>query len=147
MNLLKTLFKNQPIFADSACFIYNLEDNKEFGDLSQEIIDNISLGNIFAITSFFTISEVLVKPLREGNTKLVQEYEELLTEYSSLYLAEMSYTIAKLAAHIRALYGFHLIDSYQLAIAIENNCKVFLTNDKQLKKCKEIKVLCLSDFT
>ena len=44
------------------------------------------------------------------------------------------------SAKLRAQYGIKTPDAIQLAIGIENNGSLFITNDKALKKIKEIKV-------
>lgn len=38
------------------------------------------------------------------------------------------------------------MDALQLASAIQNNCDVFLTNDKQLKQVQEISVLLVDEL-
>ncbi|MEW6607058.1 MAG: PIN domain-containing protein [bacterium] len=49
--------------------------------------------------------------------------------------------IAEKAAELRAQYGITTPDAIQFAIGIENNGTLFVTNDKNLKKIKEIEVL------
>ncbi len=59
----------------------------------------------------------------------------------------MDLAVAKRASKLRAKYTFLKgFDAIQIAIAIENNCDAFLTNDKQLKKIREIKIVVLEDL-
>ncbi|MBU2444010.1 MAG: hypothetical protein KJ666_00350 [Bacteroidetes bacterium] len=43
-------------------------------------------------------------------------------------------------------YGIRTPDAIQFAIGIENNGTLFITNDKNLKKVKEIEVLVLEEY-
>ena len=47
---------------------------------------------------------------------------------------------------LRAQYNITLPDALQIAVAIESKCDVFLTNDANLKRVKELKILVLKDL-
>lgn len=56
-------------------------------------------------------------------------------------------SVADRAARIRAKYtSFKGMDSLQLAVAVEDKCDTFLTNDKQLKQFDGIKVVTVEDW-
>lgn len=56
--------------------------------------------------------------------------------------------VAEYASFIRSKYqGIKAMDALQLASAIQNNCDVFLTNDKQLKQVQEISVLLVDELS
>ena len=62
-------------------------------------------------------------------------------------LAGISVDIAMNAAEIRAAYkDFKAMDSYQLAVALEKGCDVFLTNDKQLRQFNELKCITVDEW-
>ena len=50
------------------------------------------------------------------------------------------------AAELRAKYGLRTPDAIQLASVIYKKGDVLITNDKGLKRVKEIKVLALEDI-
>jgi len=67
----------------------------------------------------------------ESSRKIVGEYKEM----------------ALGAARLRAKYvGLKAMDSFQLACALDKNCSVFLTNDKQLRQVEEIECRLLTSF-
>jgi predicted nucleic acid-binding protein len=61
-------------------------------------------------------------------------------------LIETTASIARTAAEVRARYSLKLPDAFQIATAIAANCQVLLTNDAQLKRVTELRVLVLSEL-
>jgi predicted nucleic acid-binding protein len=52
----------------------------------------------------------------------------------------LSRDVLEKATELRAMYHFKTPDAIHLATAIINQCDVFLTNDKKLRRCQEIVV-------
>lgn len=50
------------------------------------------------------------------------------------------------SARLRAKYNIRTPDAIQLAAGLVNGAKVFITNDANLKKVKEIKVVVLANL-
>jgi predicted nucleic acid-binding protein len=50
------------------------------------------------------------------------------------------------AAELRARYRIKLPDAIQIAAALAKRCEAFITNDRQLAKVSEIRVLVLDDL-
>ncbi len=136
----------QPIFLDTSCFIYIVESNNTYREKVKILFDKITVGEIKAVSSIITLSEVLVQPIKNNNTALINLYIELFNQLPNFSLVSPSYGTAIQAARIRARQNISLPDAYQLALADEYNCKSFLTNDKGLKKFKELEVLVLDDL-
>lgn len=143
MKLVHQLQKLQPVFFDTAIFIYLFENHSLFAAKLQSIFDALSTNNLIAISSVITLAEVITKPLQDNNVELVNRYKEIFSQLPNFTLVAPSYETAIQAAEIRALSGFSLIDSFQLALASEHNCKSFLSNDKKLARCKKIKIVLL----
>jgi len=61
-------------------------------------------------------------------------------------LTVIDYRVAKTAAFLRAKYNIRLPDALQIAAALTNQAKIFVTNDIQLKVVKDLKIACLSDY-
>jgi predicted nucleic acid-binding protein len=51
-----------------------------------------------------------------------------------------------LSSKLRAKYAIRIPDAIQIAVGIIYGADTFLTNDSDLKKVKDIKVLVLEDF-
>jgi len=136
--------KNQSIFVDSCCFIYLFENNDKYADKLEKLFSP-DFGDIVFTSSIITVSEVITKPIRERMTDTVDRYLRLFQQLP-MKLEIIDRNIAIRGATIRAKFGFGLIDSYQIAVAESCECEYFLTNDKQLKLYKNIKVVLLSDL-
>jgi predicted nucleic acid-binding protein len=58
----------------------------------------------------------------------------------------ISAEIGDLAARLRVKYNFKLMDALQIATAVVSNCEAFFTNDVQLKRVTELRVLVVSEL-
>ena len=106
----------------------------------------IDAGNIEAITSTITLLEVLVHPLRMGDEVLVEKYREILLSSDGLTTFEILHEVSELASRLRAKYIIRTPDAIQIAVGILYHASFFLTNDPNLRKISEIKVLVLDDY-
>jgi predicted nucleic acid-binding protein len=109
------------------------------------VFDGIAIGQYSAVTSVVTLIEVLTKPLREGRVELAQTFHPYLTQGKNLNLVSLAPDIAEQAAALRARYRFKTPDAIQLATALASGCAVFITNDAQLKRATELRVIVLDD--
>lgn len=139
--LVTTLLKLQPVFIDTAIFIYLFEDHPKYASIIQPVFDMLSTGKLNTVTSIFTVAEVLTRPIEEKDNELVKHYQEIFTQIKNLSVATPNYSVSIKAAEIRAQYKFGLIDSFQLALASEYKCGSFFTNDFKLKKCTDLKII------
>jgi predicted nucleic acid-binding protein len=131
---------------DTAPFIYFLERNPAYVDLVREVVRRVSTGALKGHTSVITLTEVLVRPLRVGNTALAQRYRRFLSRSRNLSLEPITSTVAEQAADLRARYGLRTPDALQIAAALGSGCAAFLTNDGQLKRVAEIRILVLDEL-
>lgn len=144
---LATLLKGvESIFIDTSPFIYYIEEHEKYIEAVDPLFSYISQGRIIAYTSFITLIEVLTKPIEEKNKKLMRKYEDLLTNSKGLILADMDKNIAIESARLRAKYKIKIPDAIQVTSGMVNGAKAFITNDSNLKKIKEIKIIVLEDI-
>ena len=84
--------------------------------------------------------EILTGPKQVGRFDLAQEYKHILTHFPNLIICGLDEKIVDTASNIRAKYNIATPDAIHIATAIENSATEFLTNDKRLKKIKEIQI-------
>ena len=146
MNLADGLRGVTRLGIDTPPLIYLVESHPRYDSLVVEIFRLIDESRLAGITSVVSLGEVLVQPLRDRNTTLRRQYRELLFERPGLRTVWIDPAAAERAADLRARYGFRLPDALQLAVAIEERCEAFLTNDRRLARVRELRVLVLDDL-
>lgn len=141
------LEKASKIFIDTAPLIYWIEENPTYTPLLQPLFQEIENGEKSGISSFVTLLEVLVKPLRIGRKDLVRKYTELLLQNQYFTLLAIEEKVAEEAARIRAKHEkIRTPDAIQLAIARLENADVFLTNDNKMKNIVGIEIVSLKHY-
>jgi len=132
------------LFLDTAPVIYFVERNPSFIDRVDPIFDQLESG-ITPVVGSVTVAECLVGALQMGLTNLEQAYMAIFTRDDVLFV-ENTLTIAREAARVRVLYNLQLPDALQIAAAIDAGCEAFLTNDVQLKRVTELKIIVVSEL-
>lgn len=131
---------------DTSPFIYFVEEHLSYLNIMDEIIRRVDQGKISGYSAVITLTEVLVKPKKLGNTDLEQEYQALLEQSRNFDLVRITEKIAKEAADLRSRYTIRTPDALQIAAAIDVGCQAFLTNDKRLKSVSDLTILVLDEL-
>jgi predicted nucleic acid-binding protein len=143
MGISDEVEKHDRIMVDTAPIIYLIEENKYYSDVVEIIFKNF---NNVIFSSVISLIEVLTKPIKNKRNDLVEKYTELLFNSEDFSIYPVDAVIAEKSAELRAKYNIRTPDAIQLAVGIVNNATLFITNDLELKKIKEIKVMVLKDY-
>jgi predicted nucleic acid-binding protein len=131
------------ISLDTNMFIYVFEQHPEFGEKAKAILEEVENGVISAVASAVSLTEILVKPIREGNLNLEKQYKLLFTHFPNLSIIPIDNSIAERAAYLRGIYGLKTPDALIVASAIAAGAELFITNDLRLEQVREIKCVSL----
>ena len=131
---------------DTAPLIYYTEGHPLYLKTIDPFFEAIKQGEITVVTSIVALLEVLVHPIKDGDTKLAQQYRDLLFKTRQLKTLLFDQDIAEEAARLRAFHNIRTPDAIQLATAIVGQASFFLTNDKRLPSLPNLKVLILNDL-
>jgi predicted nucleic acid-binding protein len=131
---------------DTAPLIYLVEDHPRYAPLVDEIAGCITDGQFVGVTSVVSLGEVLVQPFARFDVPLQRRYRELLLNSIGFRTLPISAALAERAAELRARYGMRLLDALQIAVAIDERCDAFLTNDRRLARVTDLRVLVLDDL-
>jgi predicted nucleic acid-binding protein len=112
----------------------------------QILFDLVDERKITVVTSSFTRTETLSKPIRDKATEVEKQYRLIFDRGEHLETIPLDDDIANDAAQLRAAYNLRSPDAVHLATAIKSNCQAFLTNDLQLKRVTEIPILVLDEL-
>ena len=115
-------------YLDTCIVIYLIEDAGRLSERTREFLARSS-DTLLCVSPLVRL-EVIVKPLRDSNTKLVADYEDFLAAQSWLASDDR---IFDRAAQLRAGHGLKTPDALHLATALHYGCDEFWTNDDRLR--------------
>jgi predicted nucleic acid-binding protein len=118
------------IFWDTNLFIYLFEGSAAFGGQVATLREKMLLRGDQLVTSALTLGEVLVKPIKEGDTRLSKEYADALPAVA--VLLPFDEKAATVYAQLRGDSGLRAPDAIQLACAAAFGVDLFVTNDARL---------------
>lgn len=144
--LQAVLRRHRRIAVDSSVFIYQLEANRRYGAIANEIFEWIESPAHSAVTSTITLMEVLVVPYRLADQELVDRYYSLLTRYPHLEWTMPSLEIADIAARLRAGYRLKPPDALQAATAVRTSATALVTNDAVFDRVESFESIILERF-
>jgi|SRR5690349_460735 len=135
-----------PIAVDTPVFIYFIEAHPKFQPLITPLFQAADKRDRQLVTSALTLLEVLVLPYRLRNLQLAAEYEAILTRAQGLTVVRIDHEQLRTAAEIRATTRIKTPDALQLAAALKNGCKSFLTNDRKLPSLPGLSIVDLGKY-
>lgn len=134
------------IAIDTNAFIYLMERHPKYFTIVRELFNAVEIGKVYAVSSALLITEVLTKPLKDGNKGLADQYLAFISTFPNLGLREIDQNVAHQAAKLRARYGFKTPDALFLATALEEKAEAFITNDVRLKGIENIEIVLINAF-
>ena len=144
-DLRERLTKHSLVGVDTSVFIYHLEANPRYQHAARTVLELIESGAIEAVTSTLTLMELTVLPWRENLPAVARQYEALLVNFPHLLIADVSRSMARWAAQIRAEYNVRPADAGQVAAILELGGTAFVTNDRQLRRLDGLLDVALLD--
>lgn len=146
LNIIPALQSTKRIYIDTAPFIYFVERHMDYFAKMFRIVDLIEALPLQAFTSVMTLTEIMVQPLKVGNTDLAQEYHDILVSSDQFSLLSVTEEIAITAGAIRARYSLRTPDAIHVATAIATDCDTIVTKDAAMKRMTDLNVLYLDDL-
>jgi predicted nucleic acid-binding protein len=119
------------VYLDTMVWIYALEGNTQFGPTAQAMLRDIRAKQHTLLTSHFLLAELLVAPVRKGDTFTAASYRRMLTS-SSVEVIPFTTEVAVQFATLRAQFRTQAADSIHLALAAIAGADVFVTGDMGL---------------
>jgi len=144
--ILEALAEVERLGLDTAPLIYLIEQHPVFGPPVLEIARRLDEGPLEAAASTLTLTEVLTQPLRLDRRDLVRSYRSLLEGHERLRLVPVDNAVAVAAAELRARHNLRTPDAIQVAAALHAGCDAFLTNDGDIRRVKELRVILVSEL-
>ena len=135
-----------PLFGvDTMLFVYHFEGNDRFGEAAGTLLAAAEAGRCRLVSSVLTRMEVLVVPKRHGQEALCRRYRDFFDSFPNLAVLPVDDGVAEVAADLRAAHGLRAPDALHLATAIRAGAGVFVSEDRRLRRVREISVLPLGE--
>ncbi len=131
---------------ETAPFIYYTESRAGYVDKMRAVFQQTLNEQVDIMASTITLTECLTKPLRENDTALIAAYNTMLRSTRQVRLVPVDNTIAGRAAYLRARYNLRTPDALHVATALVTGCDAFLTNNTDIKRVTEVRVLVLDEL-
>ena len=139
---LNTLPAGSRIYLDANVWIYALEG---YAAALTALFARIDAGELTAITSEFTLAEVLVKPFADANLALQQLYAETLQARLALRIVPITRDILIAAARLRAQHPtLKMPDALHAATALADGAQYFVSNDARFVVLPELTQLSIN---
>ena len=143
---LRDLEGRQGVVIDTMVFIYLFEDDPNFGDLCENVFNQLKDGLFSAIVTPITAAEVLVKPLNNGQLSIADKYRNAIRNMPNLSHINFDVEIGFMAGSLRVKYALLFPDMFQVAAALAQPANAIITNDRDSQRVQETDVFLLSDL-
>jgi len=142
--LIKKIINFKTVAVNSNIFIYQFEENKKYFNFTNHLLKLAEQEKKIKIYfSVIGVAELLTGPAKSKNNQLYDAYIVFFDSAQNIKIINVNYEAAKQAAKLRVNYNIKTPDALHLACAIESGCEVFITNDKDLEKVQEIKIIVI----
>jgi len=137
------LRRHRRIALDTSVFIYQLEANPRYADLTDPIFVWLGQPNHTGITSTITMTELLVPAYRDAGQARVDQFYGLLTTHPNLDWVAPNLEVADIAARIRARHRLRTPDALQAATAVQSHATGLVTNDAIFERVQAFETMVL----
>lgn len=134
------------VYFDTAPIIYAIENVVGYAQYSIPFFQESERRQLFGFTGAITLSEMLVKPMRDRNAEVVARIRGLFESEDIFTCVLHDREAYVLAAELRARRKLKMVDALQCATAIGLNCDFFVTNDFKFKTSSTLEVVCIDDL-
>lgn len=142
---LLTEIQGDLLYLDVNIWIYALEGHPVYSGALTDLLQRADQQTLTVVTSELSLSEALVKPMKDQDINLQTTYRQFLSSRSGVRILPIQRSILIEAARQRAATNLKLPDAIHIATALIAKCTTFLTNDKQFKSLPSLPVVILSE--
>jgi predicted nucleic acid-binding protein len=133
------------VYLDTMTLIYTVERYPSYWALLEPLWRTAQAGTIEIVSSELTLMEVLVGPLKSGNTTVEKAFEQALLG-TEMRLLSITQPILRKAARLRATTNLRTPDALHAATAQNAGCVLFVTNDVGFRGVASLPVVILDDL-
>jgi len=133
------------VYVDTMTVIYTVERYSAYWPLLEPLWQAAQSGTIEIVSSELTLMETLVGPLKYGDAKLENAFEQALLG-TEVRLFPITQPILREAAHLRATTKLRTPDALHAATGLQLACVQFVTNDVGFRAVPSLPLVILDDL-
>ncbi len=133
------------VYIDANAIIYSVERVEPYRSLLAPMWEEAKAGRFTLASSELVALETLIKPLRDGNTRLEMLFRSILAA-AEMDLIPTTLETWEYAARIRADTGLATSDALHAATALRSDCALFVTNDTDFRRVQGLPIVILDDL-
>lgn len=133
------------VYVDANAIIYSVERVEPYRGLLAPMWEEAKAGRFTLASSELVALETLIRPLRDGNTRLETLFRSILAA-EEMDLIPATLTTWTDAARIRAATGLATPDALHAATALGAGCALFVTNDTDFRRVHGLPIVVLDDL-
>ena len=119
------------LLLDSSTLIAYFDKSERTARVAAAVIDGfVRSGRNTAVVSVVSITELVVRPLRDSDVALADRIVEFLTHFPNLKLGVVDLPVAREAGLLRARLGLGSPDALILATGLVEGCRHIVANDR-----------------
>ena len=99
------------VFLDTSPLIYFIEGHSQYHEKLKELFVSNDKGNFKFVSSVITLLEVLVKPLKAKENKIVDQYKTILLNAKGIDIFDITIPVTIKGAEPRAKYNLRTPDA------------------------------------
>ncbi len=131
--LIRLIGEGALVGLDTCVFIYHFERHPVYHAVTAPLLGAVAAGRLLAVTSVVSLMEIEVRPLQLRRPDIASEYETLLLHFPHLDVVDVTVSIARTAAELRALHRLKPADALQIAACLESGARAFVINDRGIR--------------
>ncbi len=134
------------VYLDSNVFIFACSSNELVGVQCAKILDSVVKGKISAVTTLLTFDELFYTLYKDKGFEAAVLFGETFLAMPNLSLADIDSEIIHNSLQLIKQYRLAPRDGIHAATAQRYKVDIFVSNDGDFSKVKELKWLDISDF-
>lgn len=127
------------VYLDSVILVYLLDHTGSFQFRAARRMAALHAAADTLVVSDLVRMECRMQPIRAGDARRLGRFDGFFGS-PDVDFVPLTRTVFDRATQNRAIHNFRTVDSINLAAAVEGNCQVFLTNDRQLRSFADLTV-------
>ena len=145
--LRAALAEVERVHLDASVLALHLAGDRRYVPLTRTLLEMMAAGELAGSTSALSVYQLLVEAYRRGEEETARTAERYLTTIPGLDVVDVTPSIARQAAQVRAQLGGGPERALQISTALSRDARAYLTQRSPFRRLAGMSVESLELFT